>query len=230
MPSLADRIIPLPANYSPAPVSPPPPTQLSPEASLVPIRNPLLRFTAPYIAGTFPSSDTLTGFHLGGKIPQFRVPIPPTSQSAGTTTTTNTTVVNSSSSSTVTALQAPLTAHVSVPSLNPGDEYQASATLQGTSWSILSVSVAFPCRVRLYVSSTAQISDASRPATQGPGFGTESGIILDVSLDTTPVVWVVTPTTVANNSQKLLYVTVDNIGSAVETGQSVGFTYAQLTQ
>lgn len=66
--------------------------------------------------------------------------------------------------------------------------------------------------------------------TEGPGFATESGIILDVLLSTTPVVWVVTPATVENNTQKLLYVTVDNIGSAVETGQSVGLTYAQLSQ
>lgn len=167
MPSLADRIIPLPANYYPA-APPTPPPQLSSDASLAPIRNPLLRFTAPYIAGTFPSSDTLTGFHLGGKIPQFRVPIPPMSQSAATGTTTNTTIVNSSSSSTVTGLQAPLTAHVSVPSLAPGSEYQASVTRQGTSWSILSVAVAFASRVRLYVPSTAQISDASRPTTVGP--------------------------------------------------------------
>src|SRR5215831_11617823 len=78
----------------------PPPAEFQSEQSLLPRRDPTLRFSAPYIPGSFPSSDTLRGFHLGSMIPQYRIPIPgqASAQGAGTTVLNASVTANSSTS------------------------------------------------------------------------------------------------------------------------------------
>src|SRR5580692_9387580 len=80
----------------------PPPPASDPTQTLLPTRSPLLRFPTPYIPGIFPSSDNLLGYHLGGMMPQYRIPVPSQASAQGAGGTTNTSVIASSSSSTST--------------------------------------------------------------------------------------------------------------------------------
>src|ERR1700728_196976 len=89
------------SNYTDAAPSPPPAASM-PEPILLPTRNSALRFTAPYLPGTFPSSDNLTGYHIGGSVPQNRIPIPSQAAAQGAGASTSTAVISSSSSSTTT--------------------------------------------------------------------------------------------------------------------------------
>src|SRR5262249_38285021 len=82
---------------------------------------------------------------------------------------------------------------------------------------VLTVAVSAAARVRLYSTALAQTLDLSRPATQGPGFGTEQGIIGDISLDTAPVVWQAVNMVGANGDSPQttsIYLTCDNIGNS----------------
>ena len=111
------------SGYIPAPVTPPPDFQ--PEQSLLPRRSPLLRSSAIYIPGTFPSSDSLTGYHIGGVIPQYRSPLPPpaTAQGAGSTTNQNILINSPTSSSSTTVISNAgiiQSASLSLPTMNPG--------------------------------------------------------------------------------------------------------------
>ena len=84
---------------------------------------------------------------------------------------------------------------------------------------VLQVTVNVAARVRLYSTATAQTIDMFRPITQGPGYGTEQGIIGDVVLDTAPVVWQAVDMVGANGDSPqatTVYITVDNISQASE--------------
>src|ERR1700747_3141544 len=90
------------SNYTSVPPSPPPPESM-PHSGLMPTRNPLMRFAAPYLPGTFPSTDNLTAYHIGGKAPQYRMPVPAQAPAQGSgSTSTSSVVITSSSSSTTT--------------------------------------------------------------------------------------------------------------------------------
>src|SRR5271168_329626 len=80
--------------------APPPASTQQQEQPLLPVRDSKLRFSAPNIPGAFPSSDTLTGFHMGGMIPQWRIPTAPNQITGNLATTASGTVISSSSSST----------------------------------------------------------------------------------------------------------------------------------
>jgi hypothetical protein len=82
----------------------------------------------------------------------------------------------------------------------------------------------------LYSTAAAQNVDKSRPITQGPGFGTEQGIIGDVVLTNTPVVWYTENMVGANgnNPQNAsIYCTVDNL-TASSTAIQVSISFVPL--
>jgi len=215
----------------------PVPAESKPEQLLLPVRDSKLRFSAPYLPGTFPSSDTLLGYHLGGMIPQYRIPVPPGATAGGAGGTTNNNVLintsNSSSSTTITSnLGIIQSASFNVPSLNPGDVYTGSLTLSGEAWTLFGFTGTFPMRVRGYSTAAAQTVDLQRPITQAPGYGTEQGIIFDVYLDTPPISWGFTPTVTGNNQDEgesqIMYITVTNVSNASVSSGSVSFEYAPI--
>lgn len=215
------------AGYEPATAAP---SSQQLDQPLLPVRDSKLRFSAPNIPGAFPSSDTLIGFHLGGQIPQYRIPTAPTSQSGSTTTTAAATTVISSSSSTTTnnpPTAAATSATTSV--LAPGGQFQGVLHM-AKAFVVLTVTVGTAARVRLYGTNIAQIVDAGRPITQGPGFGTEQNIIGDIVLDTPPVVWQAVDMVGANgdNPQStVVYLTVDNL-SNMSTAVTVSVVYVPI--
>jgi len=205
-------------GYLPAP---PPATQQQ-EQPLLPTRSPLLRFSAPYLQGTFPSSDTLLGFHLGNQIPQWRIPVPPPVLTGNSTSTSTTTVISGSSTTTTTKLSQK-TQSVATPTISPSQVYTGSVTLS-TAYALNSISSATPVRVRVYTSASAQSTDLSRPITQGAGFGTIQGLVCDVNLDTTPVVWALDPVPVAIGTNATSYISITNTSSSsVAINVTLGF-------
>ena len=203
-----------------APVAIPPPSNAQLEQPLLPVRDSKLRFSAPNIPGAFPSSDTLLGYHLGGQIPQYRIPVPP-SQTGGASTTTSfgTAVVTGGGTSSSTTTNNPAksqTTSITTPVINPGNHFTGVLTM-AKAFVVLTVTVNSAARVRLYGTANARNGDLSRPITQGPGYGTEQGIIGDIALDTAPVVWQAENMTGYNGDSPQtanVYLTVDNLGLA----------------
>jgi hypothetical protein len=214
------------SGYSPVPA--PPPASSQQDQPLLPVRDSKLRFSAPNIPGAFPSSDTLIGYHLGGMVPQWRIPVPPT-QTASSSTTTSTTVVSSSSSTTNNPPKSQ-TASTTGSVLSPGSQFMGVLHM-AKAFIVLSVSVSNASRVRLYSTASAQTLDAGRPISQGPGFGTEQGIIGDIYLDTTPVIWYPDPAMLGANGDNpqstAVYMTLDNI-TAMSVATTVSVVYVPL--
>lgn len=209
---------------------PPRPEASEPEQRLQPFRDSTLRFSAPYLPGSFPSSDTLRGYHLGTQIPQWRIPVPSqaSAQGAGTSTATATTTTSSSSTTTNNPAKSQ-TASLTTPTLGPGGQFTGVLTV-AKAFVVLTVTVDNPARVRLYSTASAQTADLARPSTQGPGFGTEQGIIGDINLDTVPVVWQAVNMVGANGDSPQstsIYVTIDNITTSSET-VTVSVTYVPV--
>lgn len=205
----------------------PPPANSQLEQPLLPVRDSKLRFSAPNIPGSFPSSDTLIGYHMGGMIPQWRIPTAPTQTSASSSTSTAATVV--SSSTTTNNPPVAQTASVATSVLSPAGQFTGVVTL-AKAFIVLSISVNAAARVRLYSTAAAQTVDKSRPQTQGPGFGTEQGIVGDVVLTTAPTVWYAENMTGANGDSPqstAAYVTVDNLTTS-SMAVSVSISYVPL--
>jgi hypothetical protein len=205
----------------------PPASSQQQEQPLLPVRDSKLRFSAPNIPGSFPSSDTLIGYHMGGMIPQWRIPTAPTQQSSSTSSTAKTTVV--STSTTTNNPPVAQTASVTTPVLSPGSQFTGVVTM-AKAFIVLSISVNAAARVRLYSTASAQTVDKSRPQTQGPGFGTEQGIIGDVVLTTAPTVWYCEDMVGANSDtpqSAAIYVTVDNLTTS-SMAISVSISYVPL--
>lgn len=212
------------SGYQPVP----PPSQQQQEQPLLPTRSPLLRFSAPYLASTFPSSDTLVGFHLGSQIPSWRIPVPPMTTGSSSSTTTST-VVTSSSSSTTNNPPLSQSASSTTPVLSPAEQFTGVITM-AKAFIVLSVSVTAAARVRLYGTASSQSTDLTRPITQGAGFGTEQNLIGDVVLSTAPVVWQAVDMVGANGDSPqsaAVYITVDNLGVST-TAISVSIVYVPL--
>jgi len=210
----------------------PPPASSQQDQPLLPVRDSKLRFSAPNIPGAFPSSDTLIGYHLGGQIPQYRIPVPPIQQLFGTATAVaKTTIISSSSNSTTTTNNPPQAATTSTTTsvLAPGGQFQGVLHM-AKAFVVLTVTVGTAARVRLYGTNISQIVDAGRPITQGPGFGTEQNVIGDIVLDTPPVVWQAVDMVGANgdNPQStVVYLTVDNL-SNMSTPVTVSVVYVPI--
>ena len=217
-----------------APIQTPPPSNSQLEQPLLPVRDSKLRFSAPNIPGSFPSSDTLVGYHMGGMIPQWRIPTAPSQSSGGSgTTITNAAIVSSTNTNTTSVSKFGVisSATFHVPVLSPGGIYTGSLGLLGEGWIFFGFTCSFPMRVRAYGTQTSQTTDLTRPITQGPGFGTSEDIIFDVNLTTLPTIWDFTPTVMGVNNNpgtsQLIYLTITNNSAASSSGL-VTLTYAPI--
>lgn len=218
-------------------VVPQEPAASEPTRALLPVRDVLERSPVPTIPGTFPSSDALRSYHLGGMVPQTRAPMPaPASAQGAGTQTTNVVVSTSASSGTTTnTLPQIQVASISTPVLNPNAQFQTATSLTGEAWNFFSISISpqAACRVRLYGTPAGQTSDAGRNQFTPPGLGTEQDLILDVLFDgVSGATWDCQGVSGNNNQDgvsQLLFVTVDNL-SGGSTAFSVGIQYSPLCQ
>ena len=215
MPSLFETQRPLPANYTR--VSPPT-LAIAPGAS-----GPSLEPTYPInmrcpVPPTSFTPDTSKQFYRGATVPQFRTFAPPplsgNTNSSGSTTTNN--VTSSSSTTTKVTLSAQM-ASVPSPVLNPNDNYFATVTLSRT-FSLINVSANAATRVRLYATKAAQTADALRTSATALNFETTQGVIADVTLDTAPYTWLMSPIPDGSNGDfprtANIYVTLTNIAAS----------------
>jgi len=206
---------------------PSPPPASEPSKSLMPDRDALQICSMPVIPGSFPSSDNIRDFHLGGSVPQQRSPLPPpiSAQGAGTNSTS---IVTSSASSTSTN-NPPLaqSASVTTPVLNPGDQFIGTILL-AKSFYLIQLTVSLGARVQLYSTATYQSLDLGRAVITPVGLGTNQGLIFDAALDTAPIVWQCNPVPLGANADtpqtNAIYVTITNI-DVVSSPVSVTFTY-----
>jgi hypothetical protein len=206
------------SNYTSVPPSPPP-AESMPHSGLMPTRNPMMRFTAPYLPGTFPSSDNLTGYHIGGKAPQYRIPVPAQAPAQGAGSTNATTTIVTSSSSTTNNPATSQTASISTAAISPGATYTGIITM-AKAFVLLTVSLSAAARIELYSTLNGQNSDIHRPSTQGPGYGTEQAIITDIVLDTAPYFWQAVNVIGANGDtpqSQNIYISVTNLSAASQT-------------
>jgi hypothetical protein len=184
--------------------------------------NPFLRCPLPPISA---SPDSLRQYYQGGQVPQSRIMTSPSVSQAGGggsgggSTTINNTTQNTIKQTTITTMIGTMqSASVTTPSLVPGQSYQ---TIIGTSRGFvpLIVAVSGAARVQLYATKIYQSIDIGRPATQPPNAGTEQGILLDVSIDSAPFSWLVTPAIPSLNADSpqvpQSYLTVTNLSLAV---------------
>jgi hypothetical protein len=187
-----------------------------PQQALMPTRNPMMRFASPYLPGIFPSSDSLVGYHIGGKAPQYRIPVPAQAPAQGAGSTSTTTTIVTSSSSTTNNPATSQTVSISTATISPGTTYTGIITM-AKAFVLLTVSLSAAARIELYSTLAAQTSDLHRPSTVGPGFGVEQGIITDIVLDTAPYVWQAVNVIGANadtpQSQNI-YISVTNLSAA----------------
>jgi hypothetical protein len=213
----------------------PPLAASEPTRALLPLRDVVERSPVPVINGTFPSSDALRSYHLGGMVPQSRAPMPaPASAQGAGTQITNVVSTSTSSTTTNTLPQIQLTS-VSTPVLSPNTQFQTAASMIGEGWNFLSVSVSpqAACRIRLYGTPAAQTGDASRNQFTPAGLGTEQDLILDVLFDgVSGAVWDCQGVSGNNNQpgvSQLCFVTVDNL-SGGSAAFSVTLQYSPLCQ
>jgi hypothetical protein len=193
-----------------------PPPDFQPDKSMLPPRDSRLRFTAPYLPGIFPSSDNLISFHLGGKIPQYRIPVPAQAAAQGAATTSTSTAIVSSSSSTTNNPSTSKTVSITTSVLSPGQIYTGIITM-AKAFVLLNLSANDPARIELYSTLNGQTADLHRPATQGPGYGTEQAIITDIVLDTAPYIWQAVNVIGANGDSpqnQNIYLSVTNLSNA----------------
>jgi hypothetical protein len=136
------------------------------------------------------SSDALREMYLGGKIPQFRL-FNATATTGGSTTVNETVNVaasspsgGGSSSGTLPSLQVVF----KTPQLPPGNQFTGSVSM-AAAFQLLSVAANAACRVELYGTALAQVSDLLRGVDVPPPAGTMQNLISDVALDTSPYQW-----------------------------------------
>jgi hypothetical protein len=214
MPKIEDTLNIDLSNYTSVPA--PPPAESMPTQGLLPTRNPMMRFASPYLPGIFPSSDNLIGYHIGGKAPQYRIPVPAQAPAQGAGSTSTSSVVVTSSSSTTNNPATSQTVSISTATISPGATYTGIITM-AKAFVLLTLSLSAAARIELYGTLNAQTADLHRPPTIGPGFGVEQGIITDIVLDTAPYVWQAVNVIGANADTpqtQNIYISVTNLSAA----------------
>lgn len=206
---------------------------LSPEVAeyLLPPRNVIQICSLPNLPGIFPSTNNIIDFHVGGKVPQFRAPLAPPQSTQGTSTTATSVITTSSSSSSSTNNPAQAaTASITTPPLGIGSTYQTTITM-AKAFLLQKIATASAVRVELYKTAAAQMADVFRAVGTPVGLGNEQGIIVDVNLDTVPVVWDVDPAAIGSNldspATSTIYATITNLGAA-GTSATITFTYVPM--
>jgi len=231
MPSLNEATKPAPDNYVPV-ERPSPPIGPASAGNLTPVQNPSMRCPVPQ---TNFSSDAQTQFYRGNTVPQYRTFTPPqlSSQNSGSGTTTNITNVETTSGGTVTQIVqlSVMNASVTTPVLNPNENYVLSTPLARV-FLLLHLSSSTATRIRFYARASAQTLDLSRASTVAPAFGTTQGLIADITVDTAPDSWLLTPVAIGANgdtptTSTLSYITLTNLSSS-SIPITVSFTYVPI--
>jgi hypothetical protein len=197
--------------------------------SLLPRRSVIQVCSLPYIPGIFPSTNNIIDFHLGGKIPHCRAPLPAQTPAQGTGMSTTKTVIASTASASTATLPQSQVASITSPVLNPGNAF-AGIVLLSKSNLFLQLAASAPARIRLYSTANAQSSDLSRSLSLPPGLGTVQGIFSDIQLDTVPLLWKYSETVGSNMDtpqSNTIYITFNNIGVA-STAITATITYVPL--
>ena len=207
------------------------PTPISHEIEeyLLPPRNVIQICSSPNIPGIFPSTNNIIDFHIGGKVPQYRAPLPAPVSTQGTSTTTSSVVSSSSSSTSTNNPPTAQTASTTTPVLAPGAQF-AGTILMAKSFYAYKLAVNVACRVELYGSSTAQSADLTRSLGTPPGLGTIQGIISDVQITSAPAIWFYQDTEGSNQDtpqSNVIYLTVTNLGASSQA-ITVTITYIPL--
>lgn len=143
-------------------------------------------------------------------------PVTETVNSFETTGGTSSGSASGGSSTSTPSIIYSTTAVLSTPSsLLPGASYAGSVQL-AQSFQLLSLnSGAVPCRIQMYGTQAAQLSDAARPIDTPPPAGIAQNIICDIVLDSPPYTWNFTDLLGANGDNPTTpttYCTVTNLG------------------
>ena len=230
MPTLAEARQPRPENYAPVERPSPPIALANHPGNLVPVQNPNMRCPVPQ---TNFSADANTQFYRGNTVPQYRTFSPATltgATSGGSGGSVSTSNVTNNTTTTTTVTLKPLNASLTTPVLNQGQTYATSVAFSRM-FAIIRLTATAAARVRVYATSQAQTLDLTRATTVAPSFGTTQGLILDVTMDTSPYNWLTTWLPVGANGDSpatpLAYVTVDQI-AAVSAPITVSFSYLPL--
>ena len=209
------------SGYSPA--MPQPPTPVSVNESLEPVRSQFIRCPLPALWQ--PSPDALRAMYMGSKIPQFRLFNPSAPTGGGSSTVTESVSISSGGSSGGGSSSGSLLPSsqvvLQVPTLYSGNKFIGTVSM-ASSFQILSASANAQCRIELYGTASEQSQDVSRAVDVPPPAGTVQNLISDVVLDTSPYQWFYQNRIGANADSpqsKTIYVTVTNIGLS-----SVAFT------
>jgi len=183
--------------------------------NLQPLLNPMMRCPLP---GVNASPDALRQFYRGGQLPQTRVLVgnpnsPITSLSGGSGSVVST--GSGGGSGTGVKLQILQTA-VTTTVLAPNNVFTGTINL-GKAFQLIGLSTSVEARVQLYSTLNSLQLDSFREIDVAPPFGTEQGIIFDVALDTSPLIWNLDGLVGANFDNpitSLEYIAITNIGQA----------------
>jgi hypothetical protein len=159
--------------------------------------------------------DASKQFYRGSSVPQFRAfapaPLSGNNNSSGSSTTT---VQSSSTTTTETVTLSVKNASITTPVLNPSQAYTSTLTLS-RAFAIFQVTATAAARIRLYATAATQTLDLSRASTAAPAFGTTQGLILDLTLDTSPYQWLCSPIPIGANGDSptspASYITITQI-------------------
>ncbi len=208
-------------------IAPSAPKPAPPVFDLQPTFNPYMRSPYP-ISGSNP--DGLRQFYQG-TIPQNRLlPIlpAPTNNTGAVSTITNVQSVvaggtasgNTGSTVTLSDLQVshilPQSTSITTPVLGPGSRF-SSGMLISRSFQLLKLTTSDMCRVTLYGTAAACLSDAGRGLDVAPLAGTTQNIISDIILDTAPFTWAYQDQVGCNGDSpqnQLVYIAVTDIGAS----------------
>jgi hypothetical protein len=217
MPELKDTLRSAsPEGFVPIPrLAPPSPVSLPGQDNSFKV-NPIIRCPLPPINA---GPDTLRQFNDGNtNIPRRRVlPLPVTNGIGGGTVVTNTTVISSAgsgSSSTNTFLSAK-TVTYTAPLIPSGSSGFSALNVSAKSYQLVSCTANGPCEVRIYGSSSAMATDASRLIDSPLPAELANGLVTDIVLDTAPYKWFWENRVGCNSDSPQvtnLYVSVTNLG------------------
>ena len=190
--------------------------QAAPSSDLQPTLSPMMRCPLPPIAV---SPDSLRQFYRGGMLPQKRLFGPSNNKLSGSGGTTNVTVAGASENISVGPPPTPPLAvkqtAIVTASLGVGQTANA-VVLLGKTFQIADITSNKPSRIELYGSSQARSIDSSRVIDTTPAAGVNNGIICDLVLDSSPLIWSF-ENLVGNNNDNpqnnVVYAAITNLGT-----------------
>jgi hypothetical protein len=182
------------------------------EADLQPRFNSMMRYPLPPVTV---SPDSLRQFYRGGILPQKRLLSPPTIGTSGGTG--KTTIIGTSSNVTVPASTVLKVKQTAITTTSLGiDQIANAVVLLGKTFQLVTIASNSSARIELYGSSQIRSIDSFRAIDTPPDAGTNQGIICDLVLDTSPLIWNFQNLTGTNGDApqtNVVYAAITNIGT-----------------